>query len=59
MKELIKELEDYIEFLGKHVSNHEAFMSNRGGYSPDKKAIQEGEKRRARIKELKEKFNIN
>lgn len=52
---LIKELEDYIEFLGKHVANHEVFMSIRGGYSPDKKAIQEGVKRRKRIKQLKTK----
>ncbi len=51
--ELIKELEDYIEFLGKHVSNHEAFMSNRGGYTPNKKAIQEGKEYRKRIKLLK------
>lgn len=56
MKELIKELEDYIEFLGKHVTNHEIFMSNRAGYNPDKKAINEGKERRARIEKLKSKL---
>lgn len=52
IKKLIKELEDYIEFLGKHLGNHEVFMSNRN-YNPDKKAIQEGKDRRKRIKDLK------
>ncbi len=56
MEELIKELEDYIEFLGKHLGNHEAFMSNRGGYTPNKKAIQEGKEYRKRIEHLKSKL---
>jgi len=53
--ELIKEFEDYIIFLEKHLGNHEAFMSNRA-WTPDKKAIQEGKDRRKRIKNLKSKW---
>lgn len=52
MKELIEEMAGYIKLLEKHLGNHEAFMSNRGGYAPDKKAVQEGKDRRKRIKDL-------
>lgn len=52
-QELIKELESYIEFIGKRLTDLEVFMGNRTGMSYPQELIDEGVKRRAKIAALK------
>ena len=52
-EEYIIELENYVEFLAKHLRNAESFLSVQSAWSTDQKDIEEGEVRRERIKLLK------
>lgn len=50
--ELIEELDSYIKFIGKELSNHEVLAWNRGIRASQEK-IEEGKRRRERINALR------
>lgn len=52
-KELIDELESYIDFIGDRLSELEAFVSTRSYLSCPPELVEEGEKRRAKISALR------